>query len=611
MTSDANTDSQLTDNQIDISKFFVEDYQKILELSLISPHKVDEIIEKAGLNQIKSTEILLNNSATGIAVLDQSGKMISCTDEFDKDGSEKRIDPELGQQALLRAKAVFDPIASMLYVPTAMLGIWAWPHPLAQAISVPDSVAVFTERLNQHDVILKACISLGLRDIHCRIIVATIDHGTIKAAAHQLDISHQRARAIVSEALAVTQRSNIQELITLISEQNLGIIANNHAAVDELLCKIWAVTERQARLAILISQGYSRSVAAKFLGLSQAVVKKEMSALYQGLGIKSAPELAARVAVARLFAGFKLSKKISGEINNLSEESLQIIFSSGGRRIAYSDYGPKNGFPVFFIHSSMTSRAVPRTIRNALIDRGFRIISIDRPGFGLTAKADWNQFEQAAKDFCLIQDRTHTKPALALSRGGAQFLLALARHRPDALLAAVVVNPDPVSAFSKKREGPLGAVKEYFLQSPLMISAFAAITGKILTPKLMNYWLKKSLSSSEADSKALLNNEIVEDYWESIKSFSVGLTDGYVAEQIEIATNFDKYNNESAWHWNFIIGLQDALHDPNEAAEYWKKLIPSSNVKIVHDGGRLLAFTHAKEISETLLSIQADKLKSV
>lgn len=580
----------------------------MLEIASCTPDKIDDLIELGQRDHIKSTAILLDTSVLGIAVLNQNGEMISCTEEFGADGSEKYIDPEFAQQSLLRARGLFDPATSMVYIPTTMLDVWAWPQAITQAVRAPDAVAVFTERLNQPGAIRKACFALGLRNVHHKVIEATIDQGTIKAAAHQLDISHQRARAIIAEALAATQCSTIQELVSTIAAQAFGVIPKDNASVDELLRDIWGVTERQASLAILISEGHTRAAAAQFLGLSQAVVKKEMSALYQGLGINSAPELATRLAAARLFAYLKLSSKITGEIGDFSMEPLEIMFASDGRRIAFSDYGPKDGFPVFFIHSSMTSRFVPLSIRRALMHRGFRIISIDRPGFGLTSKAHWNQFEQAAKDFCLVQDHIGAKSALALSRGGAQFLLALARHRPDALVGAVVVNPDPATIASDKRMGPLGAVKEYFLRSPFMISTFATITAKALNPERVRYWLRKSLASSSSDLKAAMSTEVANDYWRSVRGFSIGQLDGYIAEQIELAVSADHILNKPQWPWTFVIGAQDVLHDPNATADYWQNLVSESELIFVEDGGRLLAFTHAPFIADALLNLRDRKM---
>jgi pimeloyl-ACP methyl ester carboxylesterase len=369
---------------------------------------------------------------------------------------------------------------------------------------------------------------------------------------------------------------------------------------------MWGLTERQAALAVLIAQGYQRTAAASYLQISQAVLKKEMSALYGSLGINSAIQLSVRLACLRFQKKFESSDSIFGEIHDQDDETLQFEYDDTGRRIAYSDYGPRDGFPVFFVHSSMTSRYVPRALRRSLRSRGFRVISIDRPGFGHTSKAIWGQFEQAAKDFCLVQDRLRVKPAHAVARGGAQFLLALAGQRPDALSGVVVINPDPVSNKSLKTVGPLGAVKEYFIRSPFMIQAFARITSKYLTPDRLNRWMEKSFESSASDSKVIKSIEVREDYWRSVKGFCAGSIDGYVAEQVEMATRSDINCPESKFLWSFMIGADDVLHDSYDNSEYWRHLVPGSQVKIIENSGRLLAFSHPEIVTEHLENIHSN-----
>ncbi len=587
-----------------VPNYFISKYLEFLNSPSDNSEKLDIFIEKSGDIFSESLPIFIEGNVLGIAVVDKFGYLISSTKEFILDESEKNIDFEYVSKSLFSSSSCFDPLTSMIYVPSSIINIWNWPRDFSEYKKVQDSVIIFTERLSKYGSISKICYKLGLKDSHHRLINSVILKGTIKLAAKHIGISHQRARAIVSEALYMTNNSNIQQLITMIYLNALGINKKENVKLSKFLCESWGITERQANLAILIADGYSRTAAAKFLNLSQAVVKKEMSALFRDLGINSAAELSVHLGSLRFQTKFENSKRVFGEVCNNNDEPIQLEYDAHGRQIAYSDYGPADGFPVFFIHSSMTSRFVPRAVRRSLQNRGFRVISIDRPGFGLTSKSNWNQFEQAARDFCLIQDRLRAKPALALARGGAQFLLALARERHDALGGVVVVNPDPASVKSDKRLGPLGAVKEYFLRSPFMISAFAKITAKYLSPERVKYWMKKSFEFSESDSKALFSHEICEDYWECVKSFSAGYIDGYIAEQIELATNNDVLLKNSSCSWLFMIGSEDVLHDPSSTAKYWQNTVPGSQAKIIKNAGRLLAFTHSEIIADALSKLR-------
>ncbi|HEY6427411.1 MAG TPA: alpha/beta fold hydrolase, partial [Acidimicrobiales bacterium] len=53
-----------------------------------------------------------------------------------------------------------------------------------------------------------------------------------------------------------------------------------------------------------------------------------------------------------------------------------------GRTLAYADCGPKDGRPVLWCHGAPGSRLEPQPFADQAAAAGFRIIGIDRPGYG-------------------------------------------------------------------------------------------------------------------------------------------------------------------------------------------------------------------------------------
>ncbi|MDC3344115.1 alpha/beta hydrolase [Pseudomonadales bacterium] len=58
------------------------------------------------------------------------------------------------------------------------------------------------------------------------------------------------------------------------------------------------------------------------------------------------------------------------------------IQSADNRTISFADYGPASGLAVLCCHGGPGSRLEPRRISEQAAAAGFRLIGIDRPGYG-------------------------------------------------------------------------------------------------------------------------------------------------------------------------------------------------------------------------------------
>ncbi len=57
---------------------------------------------------------------------------------------------------------------------------------------------------------------------------------------------------------------------------------------------------------------------------------------------------------------------------------------SDGRMLAFSEYGIPDGKPIFYCHGFPASRLEARLLEPAAVKLGLRLISVDRPGYGLS-----------------------------------------------------------------------------------------------------------------------------------------------------------------------------------------------------------------------------------
>lgn len=113
-------------------------------------------------------------------------------------------------------------------------------------------------------------------------------------------------------------------------------------------------------------------------------------------------------------------------------EDVQLITLPDGRQLAYTEYGERNGYPLFHCHSHGSSRLESASFHSEATKAGFRIIAIDRPGIGLSdfyAKASAATFTQ---DLAFLAEHLQcSRFGLLASGAGTAYALAVADQLPE------------------------------------------------------------------------------------------------------------------------------------------------------------------------------------
>jgi len=117
----------------------------------------------------------------------------------------------------------------------------------------------------------------------------------------------------------------------------------------------------------------------------------------------------------------------------------------GGRRIGFADVGDPDGFPVLYFPGGGDSRLTRHPDDSISSDVGVRLLAIERPGCGLSDRAERRTLAAWARDMeqltdALVIDRF---AVLGWSAGGPH-ALAVAAALPDRVTKAVVVAGMPV-----------------------------------------------------------------------------------------------------------------------------------------------------------------------
>lgn len=512
-----------------------------------------------------------------------------------------------GRRAVIASRAGPDgTLALVVHAPATATTHWRLPPAIAAAARPGQIVVVTTAGSISGHPLADAVQAFGFAGLEARVTIATIETGSIRAAADRLGIAYQTAREAIASAMRRAGVNRLPALVSLLSSLSFGILPQGRDDTSQL-ADIWGISPRRATLGLLLAEGLSRAEVATALGLSGAVVKKEVDALYDVLGVGSAAALARLIAEANAMAW--IMQATSGDIGRFDNrrEPLRLARRADGSRVAFSDYGPARGRPVLVVHSSMTTRFVSRRLVKALQARGLRPIAIDRPGFGLSdpiaglVAGSHDPFTAAVADVALVADHLRLRQFDLVSRGAAHHVLALGRAMPHRLGRVVITNPDPDSASDPRRMGFLGAAKEAQLRRPGLVRAMSAMLASQLTQAKFPRIFARSLQGSPPDEAAMAEPDIVEDYWRAVRPFATGRIDGYVNEQTRHATMPPATPLPGTHAWHVMVADHDVLYDPAFVRAYWQRTLPDATHETVPASGRLMAMTHADLVAERLI----------
>jgi pimeloyl-ACP methyl ester carboxylesterase len=114
---------------------------------------------------------------------------------------------------------------------------------------------------------------------------------------------------------------------------------------------------------------------------------------------------------------------------------------SDGRRLGYAQYGKPDAQPLFYFHGHPGSRLEARFAHAAAAEADFRVIALDRPGYGLSdfkpgrTLTDWpNDVAEAADALGFAEF------SVAGASGGGPYALACAWGLPDRVTHVAVIS---------------------------------------------------------------------------------------------------------------------------------------------------------------------------
>lgn len=424
------------------------------------------------------------------------------------------------------------------------------------------------------------------------VLRALIEHGGANEAALGLGLPYPAVRNTIAELKAKLGVPTVPMLIGLVLDLGGGAAAARRH-------DLFALSDRQFAIACGVGQLKSRDEIAERIGVSRAVVDAELKQVHLVLGVRNAGELARVVGQA----GLRVPGATDFEQLEQAGGMPAAVLEQAGRTIGYSDHGPALGRPVLVLHSPICTRAPPTRLVAALQARGFRPLTIDRPGYGDTdpGSAGPDPHVQAAADVAAVCAAHGIARIDVIARSAGLAAVRLHQLQPGVVARAVLVNPTPAFAFTTRSHGPLGAVLRAFGRRPWAIAGVVRLLVQRQTPASYYSGMLRSFRGSAPD-EALARDDprFVADYLRAIRGFQGGRVGGYVSEQAAWVRGYDVVTSPGLTEWRIVQGGSSVMHDPVEGMAYWRARLPDTPVRWVADAGQMLAYSHPEVVVDAL-----------
>lgn len=275
-----------------------------------------------------------------------------------------------------------------------------------------------------------------------------------------------------------------------------------------------------------------------------------------------------------------------------------------GRRLAYAEYGEKQGLPLFLLHGLPGSRLSWGLLPNHPFPDGLRIIAPDRPGYGRSdpnprrTLLDWSNDIEVLADALDIQNFA----IVGVSGGGPGALACAWKMQERILAASIVASPAPTNA-AGIFEG-ISKTNRFFMKLawylPWLSDLNIRLLGLVIRKNPERYIKSMQFKVDKIDQNLLKHPEIsemlVKDFTEALLNGSQGMVD-------DMSANHGHSWGFSLDHINTKVHFWYGEVDRSASVamgQYLSSTVPNSQMTVIPDAGHLWVLVHLNEVLEDI-----------
>ncbi len=269
------------------------------------------------------------------------------------------------------------------------------------------------------------------------------------------------------------------------------------------------------------------------------------------------------------------------------------------RTLGYAEYGAPDGFPIIYSHGSQSSRLEMHYDMAFATAHKLRIITIDRPGHGLSDFNPEGTILSFAQDVKQLTEQLGIEQfSVAGMSAGAPFALGMAYALPEQVQRAAIISGfAPYTAESKKHLSKEVKVMLNLAKSlPFLLNILLKIQAKQFI-KNPSKALQSFLKIMSAPDQEVLKSKAVMDIIEQM--FKEAFRNGSQGVAYEISKLLVQ-------DWGFALNkIKVPVHFwqgelDNNVPAAWGTLmqheIPHAQLSTFPDEGHLIIFEHAEEM---------------
>lgn len=269
---------------------------------------------------------------------------------------------------------------------------------------------------------------------------------------------------------------------------------------------------------------------------------------------------------------------------------------SDGRTLGWAEWGPSDGTPVLLCPGAATSRWLGFGA-GAVEARGVRLVSVDRPGLGVSTPAPGRTFSDFAGDIRqLCELRGLGRPAVVGNSQGAPFALACAQEGIASALA-IVSGADEVAApeFAPALAADLRGLVERAVCDPAGAEEFfAGFTAAAM-------WDMVMAGSPACDLAVYQEPGFAGAYRRALdEGFAQGAA-GYARDTVLAMGRWPLALDRITVPVDIWYGERDTSHSPDNGALLATR-VPGAEHRVVPGTGGALLWTHAEPVLAALLA---------
>ena len=365
------------------------------------------------------------------------------------------------------------------------------------------------------------------------------------------------------------------------------------------------LTPAEARLAARLRFGLSLKEAAEELGISVNTARNQLKSIFEKLGVNRQADLVRHLTeLAGLAARIRTGNHSVSATVTAAERRTVVL--PDGRLIAFRDLGNPDGVPVFILHPVVQSSLMRPQEAAMAGECGARLISVERPGIGLSTHDPEGNYASFANDLASVAD------ALGI---GNFYMIGWASGAPYALTAAsrlgarvsrlALVTPrlnfrSDLEATSPMRQFFGGLRRHPWIFETVFSIMRAKRSRRLLRPMIRNF-----LETSEPDRRLFERDPALLD------CFADSLIEAIDRSHKGIVAELNFYAAETPAETSGLAKPLLVWHGPedemNSIADVRRMLdgVPVEAFHAVEGQGHMVLFTNFKEVLARLIHDEA------